>query len=228
MILFYSNFCNHCSMLLEHIKRYDTDKIIKLVCVDSLRSQNIKLDSKIHSVPALVLIPSKEVLFGKSVFDHLLLPPRGALCGGQSTRNDKNTKKENALDAPDSSVNNPTLEVRNNDEPSAFSLGGFKMSDNFSNIDDTIESIIDKNYNWDIISGDNITTYQGSITDINKPMNSLDLSAQAHSPQSLQSHQSQQLPQSSQSIINNKQEKRNTLPSIEELMQQRDRDIMLK
>lgn len=212
MILFYSNYCSHCSMLLEHIKRYDTDKIIKLVSIDSLRSKNIKVDSKIHSVPALVLMPSKEVLFGKAVFDHLLLPPRGALCGGLSTRNDKNTKKENALDAPDGAVNNPTLEVRNNDEPSAFSLGGFKMSDNFSNIDDTIETIVDKNYNWDLISGD-IINYQGSFTDNNKPINSLDLSAQA---------------QSSQSIINNKQEMKNNLPSIEELMQQRDREMMLK
>lgn len=211
MILFYSNYCNHCSMLLEHIKRYDTDKIIKLVSIDAVRSQNIKLDSKIHSVPALVLMPSKEVLFGKAVFDHLLLPPRGALCGGQSTRNDKNTKKENALDAPDGSINKPTLDVKSDNEPSAFSLGGFKMSDNFSNIDDTVETIIDKNYNWDTISGDDITTYQSTITDISKPVNTMETSTQSQS-----------------NIINNKQEKRNNLPSIEELMQQRDKEIMIK
>ncbi|WP_396189509.1 hypothetical protein, partial [Flavobacterium sp.] len=109
-------------MLLEHIKRYDKEKMIKLVSVDSLRSRNVKLDTKIHSVPALMLIPSKELLFGKSVFDHLLLPPRGLLCSGQSTRNDKNTKKENALDIPDGAINKPTLDIGNNDEPAAFSL----------------------------------------------------------------------------------------------------------
>ena len=72
MILFYSVFCNHCKMLLEHIKRYDKEKIIKLVSIDDLRNQNINIESKIHSVPAFMILPSKEILFGKAVFDHLL------------------------------------------------------------------------------------------------------------------------------------------------------------
>ena len=41
MILFYSIFCNHCKMLLEHIKRYDKEKNIKLVPIDDLRNKNI-------------------------------------------------------------------------------------------------------------------------------------------------------------------------------------------
>lgn len=200
MILFYSTYCNHCSMLLEHIKRYDKDKSIKLVSIDELRSKNIKVDSKVHSVPALVLMPTKEVIFGKAVFDHLLLPPRGILCSGQSTRNDKNTKKENIMEAPDGSINNPTLDINKDNEPSAFSLTGFTLSDKFSNIDDSIETIIDKNYNWDLISDDkNISTFQGGITE--------------------------PIQNSGQNVINNKQEKKNTLPSLEELMQQRDKDI---
>lgn len=202
MILFYSTYCNHCSMLLEHIKRYDKEKNIKLVSIDELRSKNIKVDSRVHSVPALVLMPSKEIIFGKAVFDHLLLPPRGVLCSGQSTRNDKNTKKENVIDAPDGSINNPTLDINKDGEPAAFSLNGFTLSDNFSNIDENVETIIDKNYNWDIISDDkSISTFQSSITDVQD---------------------------NSQNIINNKQEKKNTLPSLEELMQQRDKEIMSK
>jgi len=207
MILFFSSYCNHCTMLLEHIKRYDKEKSIKIVSVDELRSKNIKIDSKIHSVPALLLMPSKELLFGKAVFDHLLLPPRGILCSGQSTRNDKNTKKENALDVPDSSINNPTLDITNGGEPAAFSLTGFTLSDTFSNIDDTVETIVDKNYNWDIITDDkSIKTYQGSFTAISDASSG----------------------ESCKSIINNKTDKTNGLPSIEELMQQRDKEIMAK
>lgn len=195
MILFFSTYCNHCSMLLEHIKRYDKEKLIKMVSVDELRSKNIKIDAKIHSVPALVLVPTKEVIFGKAVFDHLLLPGRGVLCGGQSTRADKNSKKENALEVPDGNVNNPTLNVTaKNDEPAAFSLAGFTLSDKFSNIDDNIESIVDKNYNWDYISEDANTSIS--------------------------------IASDSSSIINSKTEKKNSLPSIEELMQQRDKDIL--
>jgi hypothetical protein len=205
-------------MLLEHIKRYDKERMIKLVSVDNLRSRNIKLDSKIHSVPALMLMPSKEVLFGKTVFDHLLLPPRGVLCSGQSTRNDKNAKKENALDAPDSSINKPTLQTGDNDEPSAFSLNtGTILSDNFSNIDDSVDTIIDKNYKWDTITGENIVTFQASITDIDmKPQNS----------QNLLEKQTSQMQQPN--ILNNKEEKKDKLPSIEELMKQRDQEIMFK
>ena len=182
-------------MLLEHIKRYDKEKQIKVVSIDELRSKNIKVDTKIHSVPALVLIPSKEILFGKAVFDHLLLPGRGVLCGGQNTRIDKPIKKENALDVPDANINVPSLEISKDNEPSAFSLTGFTLSDTFSNIDDTIETIVDKNYNWDFIGDGQNTVTSPTI-------------------------------QNNDAVINKTTDKKNTLPSIEELMQQRDKDIL--
>jgi len=181
-------------MLLEHIKRYDKNKSIKIVSIDELRTKNIKIDSKIHSVPALVLMPSKEILFGKAVFDHLLLPGRGVLCGGQNTRVE--TKKENSIDVPDSNINNPTLDINNDNEPAAFSLSGFTLSDTFSNIDDNIETIIDKNYNWDYISDNKAEQSNNTIVTDN--------------------------------VINNTTEKKNTLPTLEELMQQREKDIILK
>ena len=34
MILFYSKHCNHSSMLISNISRYDKDKRSKLVCID--------------------------------------------------------------------------------------------------------------------------------------------------------------------------------------------------
>jgi hypothetical protein len=57
-------------MLLDNINRYDNNKIIKLVPIDELRKQNINIESKISSVPALMILPSKEVLYGKDLFDH--------------------------------------------------------------------------------------------------------------------------------------------------------------
>lgn len=211
MILFYSEYCTHCSMLLEHIKRYDNDNMIKLVSIDTLRSRNIQICSKIHSVPALVLLPSKEIIYGKSAFDHLLLPPRGILCGG-STRNDKNNKKENTMNVPDSSINQPTNDIGGKEnEPSAFSLNCCSvLSDNYSNIDDTIDTIIDKNYKWDtIVSGQEIVAYQKDITDTNTKT---DVENKRTEP-----------------VINKKEEKtKGVLPSLEELQKQRDSEVFFK
>ena len=36
MILFYSDTCQHCSVLLDTIKRHDTKKSIKLVIIDAI------------------------------------------------------------------------------------------------------------------------------------------------------------------------------------------------
>ena len=71
MILFYSDTCQHCSVLLDTIKRHDTKKSIKLVIIDAIID---KIKHKITAVPALMFLPSKEVIYGKAVFDYLLLP----------------------------------------------------------------------------------------------------------------------------------------------------------
>ena len=160
MILFYSVFCNHCKMLLEHIKRYDKEKVIKLVSIDDLRNKNMNIESKIHSVPAFMILPSKELLFGKSVFDHLLLPGRGILCSTQSTRLDKNTGSgSGGAGSSDSDVIPLTnTKTDNEDEPIAFTLNSASFSDNFSIIEDETKESNDKNYRWDFITNDsNIT-----------------------------------------------------------------------
>ena len=157
MILFYSVFCNHCKMLLEHIKRYDKEKIIKLVSIDDLRNKNIDIESKIHSVPAFMILPSKEILFGKAVFDHLLLPGRGILCSTQSTRLDKTGS---GTGTGDSDVLMPLANtgsgngVGGEDEPLAFTLNTASFSDNFSIIENDTQELSDKNYNWDFITND--------------------------------------------------------------------------
>ena len=165
MILFYSVFCNHSKMLLEHIKRYDKEKVIKLVSIDDLRNKNINIESKIHSVPAFMILPSKELLFGKAVFDYLLLPGRGILCSTQSTRLDKAISGENDM-IPLANTGNGTLGTSTGTasgtsddcEPMAFTLNTASFSDNFSIIEDETKELNDKNYNWDFITNDNNIT----------------------------------------------------------------------
>lgn len=157
MILFYSVFCNHCKMLLEHLKRYDKEKTIKLVSIDDLRSKNIDIESKIHSVPAFMILPSKEILFGKAVFDHLLLPGRGILCSTQSTRLDKSGSGTGGS-GNESDVLMPLANTGSGsggeDEPLAFTLNTASFSDNFSIIENDTQELSDKNYNWDFITND--------------------------------------------------------------------------
>jgi hypothetical protein len=159
MILFYSVFCNHCKMLLEHIKRYDKEKSIKLVSIDDLRNKNINIEGKIHSVPAFMILPSKELLFGKSVFDHLLLPGRGILCSTQSTRLDKTSGGGSGTGTGEGDIiplKNTTSD--SDGEPLAFTLNTASFSDNFSIIEDESKELNDKNYNWDFITNDNNIT----------------------------------------------------------------------
>jgi len=142
MILFYSEYCEHCTILLETVKRHDKNKKIKLLSIDYLRNINKNIDSRIHSVPALMFMPSKELIFGKAVFDHLLLPNRGVLFADQHNTRDK---EKTVTDNVQLSSNDDVI-----DEPLAFTLGSIS-SDYFSNIDDDNLSSKDKNYNWTTI-----------------------------------------------------------------------------
>ena len=163
MILFFSVYCNHCKMLLEHIKRYDKEKVIKLVSIDDLRNKNINIESKIHSVPAFMILPSKELLFGKAVFDHLLLPGRGILCSSQNTRMDKTGvggSGDNDIIPLNNTNNGGNGGNANSEEsePHAFTLNTASFSDKFSIIEDETKELNDKNYNWDFITNDNNIT----------------------------------------------------------------------
>jgi len=146
MILFYSNSCQHCSILIETIKKHDTKKSIKLVCIDTIVGI---IKHKITNVPALMFLPTKEIIYGKSVFDYLLLPNRGYLFTSNSTR-EKTITETSSINAPI-----PINIEKKEDEPSSFSLGSI-LSDNFSSIDDdninspTINN--DKIYRWDFIN----------------------------------------------------------------------------
>lgn len=143
MILFYSNSCRHCNVLLETIKKHDTKKTIKLVVIDSIVN---KVSHKIKAVPALMFLETKEIIYGKSVFDFLLLPNRGYLFTSNSTREKPDNNKDNK--------DNKDNEIKET-EPISFTLGAIS-SESFTDItDDDINSLNlndDKVYKWGLIN----------------------------------------------------------------------------
>ena len=145
MILFYSDNCGHCKMLLETIKRYNTNNIIKYVSIDMLKATGKNLN-QIHSVPALMIMPEKKLIFGKNVFDYLLLPKSGKLLQQQT---EKTSEKPNELQ-----MNTQT----SNDEPLSFSMNTSKFSDNFAMIEDDTNisnnGLYDQSYRWSSLNAE--------------------------------------------------------------------------
>lgn len=129
MILFHSTLCSSSKLLIENIKRYNAEQYFKLVDV----AQYIKMiPPQIHSVPALMFKETKKLLFGKQVFDYLLLPSKGFLL---------TLKKEEPIDS--------SLETT--ESPSAFALcnNTSLYGDNFAFIDDApADGGADKSYTW--------------------------------------------------------------------------------
>ncbi len=153
MILIYSDICKHSNILLETIDKHDKNNIVRKISIDSLRKE-YNIEKLIHSVPALISkidtdkINKDDILFGKQVFDYLLLPNRGVLF-----TQDNNTRLNKEQKDSRENINmNDNLE---DNGPSAFSLGS-SLSDKFSLIDESDDNILkDKMYNWDVIRDDN-------------------------------------------------------------------------
>jgi hypothetical protein len=146
MILFYSEECQHCSILIDTIKKHDTKKNIKLISINNLKNNPIL--NKISYVPALMFLPSKEIIYGKSVFDYLLLPNRGFLFNNTNTRTEKNISNSSIVSPV------PLNNEIDDKEPLAFSLGSI-VSDRFSDISDNDNNSMvfnnDKVYKWSSI-----------------------------------------------------------------------------
>lgn len=135
MILFYSNHCTSSKLLIDNIKRYNALEYFKLVNVEQYLAHGKKLPPQIHSVPAIMFKETKSLIFGKQVFDYLLLPGKGFLLNLPSK------KTENSMEqgfTPSENVG----------EPSAFSLhAGIGAGDSFSFIEETSVDT-QKGYIW--------------------------------------------------------------------------------
>jgi hypothetical protein len=156
-------------MLLDSVERYDKHKIIKTLCIESLINEK-RLPPQIHSVPALLIVNENIFLYGKQVFDYLLLPGAGKLVlqpedPKTNISNNNNTKPDNL----NTSENNNS----SHDEPLGFSISLNGMSDGFSLIED-IEADLsnlgnnDRQYNWTPIDTANIQPSEQSFADINQ------------------------------------------------------------
>jgi hypothetical protein len=102
-------------MLLESVKRYDGKGLVHLYNLDVHQRP-----AQITSVPSMLLMPSKQVLLGKAVFDYLLLPSRGVLVnGGIMPAADEHAASSSAV---------PQQQV----EPIGFQLDGAMTTQSFS------------------------------------------------------------------------------------------------
>jgi hypothetical protein len=117
-------------MLLDTIKRHDTEKIVKFVCIESLKS----VPPSVHSVPALLTMPDKKMMFGKSVFDFLLLPGTGKIFSSKP-KSDTQQSNPRSQEAPGN--------------PAAFTLGA-GSADSFASFENEAEtsSLTDRVYTW--------------------------------------------------------------------------------
>jgi hypothetical protein len=70
---------------MDSIRRFDVDKMVKLVNIIDLQRTHPSVFQQIKMVPALMVLPSKEIIYGKTVFDYLLLPSRGKLVTPRNT-----------------------------------------------------------------------------------------------------------------------------------------------
>jgi len=145
MILFYSNYCTSSQMLLNQLDQYGVKKHFKVVNVEKILSKGLKLPESVTVVPSLMLMPQKNVLSGKQLFDYLLLPNKGLvfLLDKQALSQKSDTDKGTASNELDG--------------PSAFGFKNNCSSDLFSFIEeDSHESDPHKQYNWSNLQDDGV------------------------------------------------------------------------
>jgi len=134
-------------MLKETIKNYDKNNtMIKLVCIDVLRKKGQQIPSQIKSVPALIKMPNKDIIFGKDVFDYLLLPGSGLLLKQKETMEKQESNKVNKVN-------------KENTELFSFTFNNSsKYSTSFASIDDETTDILQESVNsWSNIEEDENT-----------------------------------------------------------------------
>lgn len=115
-------------MLIDNINRYEGSAFFKLINVEQYIAHGHKIPPQIHSVPALMFKETKRLLFGKQVFDYLLLPAKGFLL---------TLPKSGAAASASAPI-----------EPASFSIcAGSSSGDNYAFINEG-QFDTQKGYNW--------------------------------------------------------------------------------
>jgi hypothetical protein len=130
VILYYSNYCNHCKKILHEVSRSKVKDGIHFVCIDKrvkkngatyvvLETQEILLPPNISRVPsALLLNRGNMVIEGDDVLNHII----------------EKTQQQHVV------------ATQGNGEPCAFGLNDFGsiMSDNYSFLDQSPDEMLAK------------------------------------------------------------------------------------
>jgi hypothetical protein len=116
-------------MLLETLKSLDKNKQIKLVSMDYIKKNNLRFDQRITHVPALLIKETDRIIFGKELFDYLLLPGKGVLLIAKPTTTNKN---ENS-DEPSGLDSYISQSYENIDEKDNYLTGPVTVWENLEN-----------------------------------------------------------------------------------------------
>jgi hypothetical protein len=116
-------------MLLETLKSLDKNKQIKLVSMDYIKNNNLRFDQRITHVPALLIKETDRIIFGKELFDYLLLPGKGVLLIAKPTTTNKN---ENS-DEPSGLDSYISQSYENIDEKDNYLTGPVTVWENLEN-----------------------------------------------------------------------------------------------
>lgn len=130
VILYYSNYCNHCKKILHEVSRSKVKDGIHFVCIDKrinkngatyvvLETQEILLPPNIRRVPsALLLNRGNMVIEGDEVLNHVI----------------EKTQQQQVI------------ATKGNGEPQAFGIHDFGsiMSDNYSFLDQSPDELLAK------------------------------------------------------------------------------------
>ena len=150
-ILYYSNFCDHCKKLIVHLSKTKLKEKIHFVNIDNRYKdgdkthillpdgQTLSMPPHVNKVPALMLIDSYNVMYGKEIYKYL--KPKEERMKQNATMNNGEPLAYSNEIAGAMSDTYSFLDM-SSEELSAKGSGGFRQMHNFAklNQNNTIET----------------------------------------------------------------------------------------
>ena len=143
-ILYYSNFCNHCKILLMELAKSKIKNEINFLCIDRRIKQNGKvmiilengsqlpLPSNVVEVPSLLMLNhGNNVLTGENIYS--FLEPRNKEIQKEATLNNMEPLAFSVTEMHGMSDNYSYLDM-SSDEMAAKGTGGTRIMHNFSGL----------------------------------------------------------------------------------------------